>query len=211
MLYLQNNYNKINGRQATLNKHFYNYLLGVIMKNSIPKLCALISILIALNGCSFTSQIEVASTIPADMQQLIKSTKVESIQYNFVENSEADLIKFRHTIGAAIIYRELRLNDVLRPLLNELFQTKFSKISNESNDKVNIIVQNVIANTDEPNALALKIKIELDREGKISEKTLDYTVTIGTDARVQSDVIHSFLMKYIIGIDKFIDNEFDVQ
>lgn len=181
------------------------------MKNIILKFFPLISIIIVLNGCSFTSQIPVASTIPADMQQLIKSTKVESIQYNFVENSKADLIKFRQTSGAAIIYRELRLNDALRPLLNELFQTKFSKISNESKDKVNIIVQDVIANTDEPNALALKLKIELDREGKITEKSLDYSVSLRYDASQQSNIIHSFLMKYIIGIDKYLDNEFDVQ
>lgn len=82
------------------------------------------------------------------MKQIIKSTKVESIQYNFVVNGEAELIKFRHTFGAGIFYHELRLNDALRPLLNELFQTKFSKISNESKDKVKIIVQDVIANTD---------------------------------------------------------------
>lgn len=181
------------------------------MKNNILKHCSLISILIALNGCSFTSQIPVASTIPADMQQLIKSTKVESIQYNFVENSKADLIKFRQTSGAAIFYRELRLNDALRPLLNELFQTKFSKISNESKNKINIIVQDLIANTDEPNMLALNLKIEIDKEGKRSEKSLDYSVTLGYDAREHSDVIHSFLMKFIIGIDKFLDNEFDVQ
>ncbi len=181
------------------------------MKNIILKFFPLISIIIVLNGCSFTSQIPVASTIPADMQQLIKSTKVESIQYNFVENSKADLIKFRQTSGAAIFYRELRLNDALRPLLNELFQTKFSKISNEATNKVKIIVQDVVANTDEPNVLALKLKIELDKQGKQSEKSLDYSVTLGGDFREHSNIIHSFLMKFIIGIDKYLDNEFDVQ
>ena len=180
------------------------------MKKVILKILPLIFLIIVLNGCSFTSQIPVASTIPADMQQLIKSTKVESIQCDFVENSKADLIKFKQTSGAAIFYRELRLNAALRPLLNELIQTKFSKISNEANNKIKIIVQDVIANTDEPNSLALKLKIELDKQGKKSEKSLDYSISFGFYSK-ESDLIHSFLMKFIIGIDKFLDNEFDVQ
>lgn len=161
-------------------------------------------------GCSFTGPIIIPTTIPADMQQLIKSTKVESVDYSFTPNDKADLISFKQTSGAAIFYRELHLNSAIKPLLDELIQTKFSKISKDSDWKVNVIIQDVSYNSDEPNSLSLTVKTIVSNKSKQSEKKLNYSISFGFLSD-ETSLIHSFLMKYIIGVDKFLDNEFEVQ
>ena len=165
---------------------------------------------IILTSCTFTLPILIPKTIPVEMQQLIKSTKVESVDYTFTPNEKANLITFRQTMGAAITYQELKLNDAIEPLLNELIQTKFSKISKESAWKVNVIVQDVFFDTEEQNNFLLFIKTIISNGNKQSEKYLDYPISIGWGSD-KSSLIHSYLLKFIIGIDKFIDNEFDVQ
>jgi hypothetical protein len=159
-------------------------------------------------------QISMDPKIRPDIHKLIKSSHIDNIQYTFIENKKGNLIKFRQVGSFEINHFELRLNDALKPLLEDLIQTKFSKISSESKIKMRIIVQDVDDEIDEPNGLGLTLKIEINNNGKYSENIIyDHEVFIlsNSDTKQYGDIIHSFLMKFIIGTDKYLNNEFEVQ
>jgi hypothetical protein len=181
------------------------------MKKNIIKAQLILFVIFTFEYCSFTQQLTVPSTIPADMQQLIKSTKVDGVNYSFTSNPKAEICEFQFTYGGAIIKRQININTALKPLFDELFQTKFSKIDDKSQNKVSVKILDLISNNDEPTIINLTMEIEVMHQNKINKKELGYSVSLPYESNQQSNVLHSFLMKFIIGTDKFLDNEFDVQ
>lgn len=165
-------------------------------------------LVLIIASCSQTRQIVVPSIIPAEMQQLIKSAKVDEIGYSFQPNSRANLCQFTYTYGGLTINNEVNINSPLRSLLDELIQTKFSKINNSSKDKIDIKITDIHSNN---NALQLDVEAEISRDTVRNSKKFSYSMTYPYNSSDQPEAIHSFLIKYVVGIDKFIDNEFDVQ
>ena len=180
------------------------------MRKYIENLFYLLLLFIFIVGCSQTRQITISSTIPVAMQQLIKSTKVEDVDYSFKPNPLAELCKYDFTYGGLTVNNELNINYSIEPLLIELIQTKFSKIDKSSPNKVYVKISDI--DCDEGNAtLKLFIDVEITQNNKTSSKKLAYSMVFPYTSSEQPDAIHSFLMKFVIGVDKFIDNEFDVQ
>lgn len=180
------------------------------MKNNLKKLFLLFLLFISIVGCSQTRQITIATTIPATMQQLIKSTKVDGVDYSFRTNPSADLCKYKYKYGGLTVNNEVNINASIEPLLFELIQTKFSNIDEASPNKVDVKISDI--DCDESNAtLKLVIDVGITHNDKTSSKQLAYSMVFPYTSSEQPAVIHSFLMKFVIGIDKFIDNEFDVQ
>lgn len=180
------------------------------MKNSLLKFICISILSFLLSSCSQTRQITIPSTIPADMQQLIKSTKVDAVNYSFHPNPKADLCKYQHTYGGLTVNNEININNALEPLLTELIQSKFAKTSNSSQNIIDVKIVNV--HSDESNAtLLLVLEATVTHKNIKNTKQLSYSMSFPYNSSDQPAAIHSFLMKFIIGIDKFLDNEFDVQ
>lgn len=165
--------------------------------------------IIALSGCAITHQMIVPSTIPAEMQQLIKSTKVEEVEYSFIPNDNANDMQFETVIGWATRVDEINLNSSFRYLVDELIQTKFSKINNNNKNKVVISVQKINYTREEPQNLSMTVNVFVNHQDKQDEKNISYSVNLNHSEKDKS--IYDFLMKFVIGIDKFLDNKYEVQ
>jgi len=160
-------------------------------------------------GCAITQQMIIPSTIPAEMQQLIKSTKVEEVEYSFIPNDNANDMQFKTVIGWASRVDKVNLNSSFKSLVDELIQTKFSKIKNNNKNKVVISVQETNYTRDEPQNLSMTVNVFVNHLDKQDEKNISYSVNLNHSEKDKS--IYEFLMKFVIGIDKFLDNKYEVQ
>lgn len=181
-----------------MKKLFYHFLISVIL-------------ILIISSCSQSRHITVPSTIPAEMQQLVKSTKVDDIAYSFISDPDAEVCKYEFTYGGLTVHNEVNINSSLRSLMDELIQTKFSNINSKSANRINVKITNVSSDVNNNSTLQLGVVAEITLDGLSNSKEFSYSMRYPYTSSEQSNAIHAFLMKFVIGVDKFIDNEFDVQ
>lgn len=180
----------------------------------------LFPILITLWGCSFNFVIPLSHSIPLDIQQRIKTSSIEGISFNFQPITQAENISFK--VGTNIY--NYSINQPFVSLVNEWVETKFGSVNINSEDELKITIIDFSDSTTPINAMesnfnhkismTVEISCQINNISKTKQITYQTVIPVNNIKIyeiVMSKAINNFLLKYLIGMDKFIDSSYEIK
>lgn len=188
-------------------------LIIIIIWGNMKKLLLLFVSIMAIlfNACSTTTV--VSNSIPAEMQQNIRTTKISDMDYSFTKNHNGDAV----SISLGAFTSSFSVNAPLYGMMNELIETKFGNISSTSVNKIEITLVDVKILDDYANTLDLTVNVSIKKDGVYNRKSFSYSNQIKmlqiNKYSYQADPkdIQNLLLKFVVSVDKYIDTIFDIK
>jgi len=166
--------------------------------------------LLTFYSCGWTSTLTISSSLPAEIQQEIKTTNIDKVDYSFIPNENANNITVDALAGVSPYYEEMDINSALKPMMDELIQTKFTLISNNPDNKIIVSIKEINYTPGEHPNLSMTVNALVNYLGQENQNNITYSVELPTHLR-KEDMIHNWLVKFVIGMDRLLNSIYDVQ
>lgn len=180
----------------------------------------LFPILITLWGCSFNFVIPLSHSIPLDIQQSIKTSAIEGISFNFQPLTQAENISFKVSFNTY----NYSINQPFVSLVNEWIETKFGSVNINSENELTIKIIDFNHSTTPISAMeanfnhginmTVEISCQINKISKTKQITYQTVIPVNNIKNyeiVMSKGINNFLLKFLIGMDKFIDSSYEIK
>lgn len=178
----------------------------------------LFPVALLFSGCTSTETV-VSNTLPYEAQQRINTSEEFDVDLEFEPHPDAETITASFG-GAESSYP---INRPFAGKLEQLFRSKFGEISEDSNNKVMVEIENVSTNSETGpprHRLSMSVSVTVESNGEENSRSFDFRTTIrpedeGTEYtvayRIPPEPIEEFLMQYIVGIDSFLDSNLGIE
>jgi len=175
-------------------------------------------VFLSLTGCMST-ETTVSNTLPYEAQQRINTSEEFDVDLTFKGHPDAETI----TASFAGAESSYSINRPFRGKLEQLFRAKFGEISDGSENKVIVEINDIVpqSETGPPiHRLSMSVDVTVRHEGEENSRSFSFRTTVrpedeGTEYtiayRIPPQPIEDFLMQYIVGIDSFLDSTLGVE
>lgn len=168
--------------------------------------------LLLLSGC-VTTGIPIASTLPYQLQQDIRSIDTSEMAFQFVPGESAETIETR--IAASVISVRYSINQATESLVRELLETKFGRLSADSRNRFLFEITHYSTTTNGlTHELNMAVRMTINTGEQTQSKAADYSTTVlwrnnpETDDALLKQGIEDLLLKFVVAANQFLDAYF---
>ena len=177
---------------------------------------------VLLVGCTATKPMGLSNSLSSETQLQLDAVEEESVNFQFSPNANGERVE----ISNGAVSKVYSVNSTLEGRIQQLLRAKFQSVSESSDNTVSISIESVNASNDlatlgntGTHSVEVEMLAEITKGGETATRSIKRDATLnfeqvgeGFEASLEIDErkLEEFMSQFVVGVNSFVDANFDV-